>query len=60
MIIPGAFLRERLFDVGWLVEVEEKRYEITEKGLEGLESLGTDLKLLTEWRRDRTSRHRYH
>ncbi|GEM_PF-143340 len=39
----GALLVERLFDLGWLVRKEEKDYEITEKGREGIESLGIEM-----------------
>jgi predicted transcriptional regulator len=40
----GALLAERLFDFGWLAKKEEKDYEITEKGWEGIESLDIEMK----------------
>lgn len=38
----GALLTEYLFDKGWLSKKGEKSYEITEKGLRGIKSLGID------------------
>lgn len=40
----GALLMERIFELGWLKKKDEKRYEITDKGLTGLESLGVRIK----------------
>lgn len=43
----GALLMERMFELGWLKEKNEKRFELTEKGLIGLESLGVRIKTMT-------------
>lgn len=43
----GALLMERIFELGWLRKKDEKRYELTEKGLTGLESLGVRIKTFT-------------
>jgi len=40
----GALLMERIFELGWLKKKDEKRYELTDKGLTGLESLGVRIK----------------
>jgi len=37
-------LMERIFELGWLKKKDEKRYELTDKGLTGLESLGVRIK----------------
>jgi len=42
----GALLMERMFELGWLKNKDEKRYELTEKGLIGLETLGVRIKQL--------------
>jgi len=43
----GTLLMERISELGWLKKKDEKRYELTEKGLTGLESLGVRIKTLT-------------
>ena len=43
----GALLMERMFELGWLKRKDEKRFELTEKGLTGLEFLGVKIKALT-------------
>ena len=43
----GSLLMERIFELGWIKKKDEKRYELTEKGLTGLETLGVRIKTLT-------------
>jgi hypothetical protein len=43
----GAFIMERIIELGWLKEKDEIRYELTEKGFTGLESLGVVIKKMT-------------
>lgn len=42
----GTTLMEKMFELGWLVKKDEKRFELTEKGLIGLESFGVKVKTL--------------
>jgi hypothetical protein len=43
----GAFFMERMIELGWLKEKDEIRYELTERGFTGLESLGVVIKTMT-------------
>ncbi len=43
----GSLMTERMFELEWLKKKDEKKYELTEKGLSGLESLGVRIKTLS-------------
>ena len=43
----GALLLQRLFELQWLIKKDEKSFELTDKGILGLESLGVKIKSLT-------------
>lgn len=40
----GELFMNRLLDMGWISKKDETKFELTEKGLEGLESLGVRIK----------------
>ena len=44
----GTLLANRLFELGWLIENDDKKFEITDKGLNGLQSFGIENKILVE------------
>jgi hypothetical protein len=39
-----AFLMERIWELGWLRKIEDKKYRLTDKGESGLEALGLKIK----------------
>jgi len=45
----GALLFERMFELGWFIKRNETKYELTDKGIAGLESLGICIKTITKW-----------
>jgi hypothetical protein len=40
----GSLLMELMIDLNWLVKKDEKRFELTDTGISGLESLGVEIK----------------
>jgi len=42
----GNILMEKMFELGWLLKKDDNRFELTEKGLIGLESFGVKIKTL--------------
>ena len=42
----GVLLKDRVFELGWMKKIDDYRYEITDKGLKGFESMGVRIKSL--------------
>ena len=40
----GAFLMNKMIELGWLIQKDKNSYELTDKGIIGLESLGVRIK----------------
>lgn len=42
----GTILMEKMFELGWLKKRDDKRFELTEKGMAGLENFGVNINTL--------------
>jgi hypothetical protein len=43
----GSLILQRMFELEWIIKQDEKRFELTNRGISGLESLGVKIKSLT-------------
>ncbi len=44
----GSLLMERMIELKWILKIDEKKYELTDRGITGLLSMGVKIKTLKE------------